>query len=144
MSVSMKIDFYILDVDRQKSLFFACQLIEKIYLQQRIYIHLAAADTAEYFDNLLWSYREDSFLPHQLYNENDDNPPPIQIGYGTQIPKHQEVLINLHHEIPNFYQDFNHLIEIVFSDTLMQQLARERYKQYRDHGHELNIYKEKL
>jgi DNA polymerase-3 subunit chi len=141
----MKIDFYILEnADKQKSLIFACQLIEKIYTQHDIYIHLQSKEAAEYFDNLLWCYREDSFLPHQIYDASDNNPPPIQIGYQANLPQHKATLINLHQEVPSFYQDFNRLIEIVFSEPTMQQLARERYKQYRDQGHELVTYKEKL
>jgi len=139
----MKIDFYILNQsDKQKSLIFTCQLIEKIYQQQPIYIHTASEKEAMELDNLLWIYREDSFLPHMLYDESDPTPPPIQIGFQNKFPSHKKTLINLHTDIPNFYQDFDHLIEIVFAEPLMQQLARERYKKYRDTGHELNTYKE--
>ena len=138
----MKIDFYILDnADKQKSLLFVCQLIEKIYSQQSVYVFLQSKEAAEYFDNLLWIYREDSFLPHHLYDEKNDSVAPIEIGYGSLVPQRKNTLINLDTAIPSFYSEFNHLVEIVFSDTQVQQLARERYKMYRDHGHELNTYK---
>lgn len=139
----MKVDFYILEATSgQKSLFYACQLLEKIYAEQkRVYINTSSKEEAERFDGLLWTYRDDSFLPHNLYNPTDDCPPPIQIGYGETPAAHQEVLLNLCKEIPRFYKQFTHVIEIVFSDPLVQQLARERFKQYRDQGCEINTYK---
>lgn len=139
----MKIDFYILDqATAQKSLFFACQLIEKAYsLQQKVYIHTSSKEEAERFDQLLWTFRDNSFLPHNLYQPTDEHPPAIQIGYHETPPSHADLLINLTHAIPAFYQQFKHTIEIVFSDAHVQQLARERYKQYRDQGCELNTFK---
>lgn len=143
----MKIDFHILEkASMQKSLYFACQLIEKAYTDQRqVYIHTNSREEAERLDALLWTYRDDSFIPHHLYSHTDDCPPPIQIGFGdSSVEKavdSQDVLVNLSREIPPFYKQFKHIIEIVFSDSDMQQLARERYRQYRDQGYEINTNK---
>jgi DNA polymerase-3 subunit chi len=51
--------------------------------------------------------------------------------------------MNLSRDIPAFYSQFKHVIEIVFPDPVVQQLARTRYKQYRDQGHEINTIKVK-
>lgn len=140
---NMKIDFYVLEVTQaQKSLFFACQLLEKIHAEnKRAYIHANSLEEAERLDGLLWTYREDSFIPHNIYQASDDAPPPIQIGYGEKPLHHQDILINLGKEIPEFYQQFNHVIEIVFTDPLVQQLARERYRLYRDNGYQITTHK---
>jgi DNA polymerase-3 subunit chi len=141
----MTIDFYILKTSEMQSLHFACQLIEKHYQQkQKVYVHLNSSDDAKRLDDLLWTYREDSFIPHQLYEENDDFSPPIQLGF-VGMPKsfHQyDLLFNLSNEMPDFYNDFTHIIEIVFSDQHVKQLARIRYKHYREQGHEINTIKE--
>lgn len=141
--MTTKIDFYILEAaSGQKSLHFACKLIEKAWSdQQKVYIHTNSQEEAERMDTLLWTYREDSFLPHNLYQATDDFPPPVQIGFADHPKHHQDLLLNLRQEIPDFYKQFNRVIEIVFSDAHVQQLARERYKQYRDQGCELNTYK---
>lgn len=140
---STKIEFYILEnTSAQKSLHFTCQLIEKIHQeQQHIYVHTASRGEAERVDTLLWTYRDDSFLPHHLHDENDELPSPIQIGYQEKPQHHQDVLINLHRDVPEFYQQFTHVIEIIFADPVMQQLARERYRYYRDQGCEINTHK---
>lgn len=137
----MQIDFYILETEsRQKSLFFACGLLEKI--EQRVYIHTDSLQEAERIEGLLWTYKDDSFLPHNIYHPQDDCPPHIQIGYREEAPiNHQEVLLNLSANIPLFYVQFVRVMEIVFSDALVQQSARERYKQYRDQGYAITTHK---
>jgi|SRR5579885_171017 DNA polymerase-3 subunit chi len=140
----MKIDFYVLDTQSgQQSLFFACQLIEKIHTEQhrRIYVNMNSREEAERFDALLWTYRDDSFLPHDIYRQDNPNPPPIQIGHHEAPDGSREVLLNLSRDFPLFHENFEHVIEIVFSDPLVQQLARERYKQYRDKGYDINTIK---
>lgn len=153
----MQIDFYILDdTSSQKSLFFACGLIEKLHQKQRrIYIHAQSRHEAERIDALLWTYRDDSFLPHNLYHPSDDFPPSIQIGFddtasesshevsrcASNDTENSDVLLNLSHELPPFYKHFQQVIEIVFSDPLTQQLARERYKHYREQGYEITTHK---
>lgn len=142
----MNIDFYILETSSgQQSLQFTCKLIEKLYSEQQkqIYIQTSSRVEAERFDALLWTYRDDSFLPHNIYSPLDDVPPPISIGFDdAEAPdEHNDILINLSREIPSFYDQFNHVIEIVSSDPLVQQLARERYKQYRELGHTINTIK---
>lgn len=137
-----KIDFYILeDAQEEKSLHFVCQYIEKVYQEhKRIYLHTASYATAEKLDKLLWIFRDDSFLPHQLFDKKNTWNAPIEIGY-CESPKQGDLLINLTQAIPVFYQQFNHLIEIVFAEPTVQQLARERYRQYRDLGLELTTHK---
>jgi DNA polymerase-3 subunit chi len=139
------VDFYILEqASGLKSLHYACLLIEKAHQQdQRVYIHTNSPEDAERIDMLLWTYRDDSFLPHSIYDAADENSPPIRIGFdkGYAASGNDHVLVNLDKEIPSFFHKFNRIIEIVFSDPTVQQLARERFKKYRDQGCEMNTYK---
>lgn len=138
----MIVDFYVIkESSAIKSLQFACTLIEQAYQQQqRVYIHTASLADAERLDNLLWTFRDDSFIPHNIYLASDQQPPQVRIGFGETAPS-SDVLINLTDKIPPFFQQFNRVIEIVFDDPVVQQLARERYKQYRDKQCEINTIK---
>jgi len=138
----MKVDFYILETaSTQQSHLFACQLLEKIYMEEKIpiFVHTHSREDAERFDALLWTYRDDSFLPHQL--QSADEYAPIQIGYGQAPTSKPTLLLNLGKDIPAFFQQSNHAIEIVFDNPDVQQLARQRYKQYREAGCEMNTIK---
>lgn len=143
----MKIDFYVLDTESSKvAHHFACELVEKMYAERAtsIFLHTNSEQEAEYFDALLWTYRDNSFLPHAIYTTTHDNMAPILIGYGEHPPCSKTVLLNIHQDIPPFFQSCEQVIEIVFSNPLVQQLARERYKKYRDLGIELNTIKTQL
>src|SRR5262245_15581779 len=108
-----KIDFYILsEEDTQSQLAFTCRLIEKAYKNQhRIYIHTDNETTAHKMDEMLWTYRDESFLPHNLYGDGPEPPPPIQIGYGVTPLKHRDILVNLSLTVPIFLSQFKRVLE---------------------------------
>jgi DNA polymerase-3 subunit chi len=142
----MNVDFFVLDAAKhQQALLYACKLVEQAHQdKQSIYIHMNNAEEAERFDALLWTYREDSFLPHTIFKADNINPPPIQIGFGElNLPEAatQGLLLNFAHAVPAFYTKFNRVAEIVFTDPVVQQLARERFKQYRNNGCEITTHK---
>lgn len=139
----MKIDFHILnDGSGLKSLRYACKVVASSHQAgKKVFIQTNTQEEANQLNDLLWTYEDDSFIPHALFDPSDTTPPPVQIGYSTSPPKPEGILLNLSSQIPGFYQSFEQLIEIVFSDPVMQQLARDRYKTYRDSGHELTTHK---
>lgn|SRR3990167_1687 len=141
----MNINFYIFEeAKKQKALLFTCQLIKDMYdNNQHVYIHTPTREEAQYFDALLWTYKEDSFIPHQIQEQHSDTYPPVQIGFDIMTPNEKDVLINLAKEIPPFYDQYHEVIEIVFSDPTVQQWARERYRQYRNQNHIIHVHKMK-
>lgn len=146
----MKVDFYVMEnMGRMQALRELCLLLENPYeTGTPVYIHTAAKDDAEQLDKLLWTYRDDSFLAHQIKEAGNENSSPIMIGIDdtpAQTPiQIDSVLVNLTTGIPAFYQQFGRIIEIVFSDPAAQQSARDRFRQYREKGCELNTHKLKV
>lgn len=139
----MKVDFYVLDAaEGQRALLFACKLIEKAYLQRnKVYVHANSKQEADRLDTMLWTFREDSFIPHDVLNPSETHSTPIQIGYTETLPAAQETLINLCSHVPAFYTSFQNVIEIVFSDPTVQQLARDRFKIYRSNSCDITTHK---
>ncbi len=142
----MKVNFFILEeASKMQAFVFACQIIEKKFTEQKnVYVHTSSIDEAKKLDALLWTFREDSFVPHQLTAENKEISAPIEIGYAKPSVHLSHFMINLSHELPEFYQQFDEIIEIIFSEPTIQQLARHRYRQYRDLGCELTTQKIKV
>lgn len=138
-----RVDFYILpqhDVATCYTL--ACRLTEKAYRQKhRIYIHAPDQAIAHHIDDLLWTFRDESFIPHNLYGEGPTPPPPIQIGFQVTPEQHRDILINLSAEIPPFYPQFRRVIEIVCQDATWREQARQHFKLYREQGCELQSHK---
>lgn len=143
-----RIDFYIIEEgSEQVTEKFICRLAEKAWSQNNtIYIHTENESHAEKFDELLWTFNEDSFVPHQLAaSENDEKT--IVIGHKTtaEIPTtHHGVLINLNHEIPSFFSQFERVAEIITMDEISRSKGRERYQFYRDRGYALETHKMSL
>lgn len=138
-----KVDFYILpDADINARLRFACQLIEKIYKEKKtVYIHAEDRMMAHQLDELLWTWRDDSFLPHNLYGDGPEPTPPIQIGFDATPEKHRNILINLHKDIPVFHTQFTRIIELIANDETAQEAGRERYRLYRSNRCEISTHK---
>lgn len=138
-----KIDFYILDTpSAQQRLLFTCRLLEKAYRNKnRVYVHADNQEQAHEIDELLWTFKDDSFVPHNLYGEGPEPPPAIQIGFDSVPQKQNDLLINLNTVIPDFYTQFARVIEIISSDTTIQTTGREHYRQYRSAGFDINTHK---
>lgn len=137
-----KIDFYILpQANAHATLLFVCRLIEKAYKQRhRIYVHTEEQNIAHQLDEMLWTYREDSFLPHNLYGEGPEPTPPIQIGINVTPEQHRDILINLSQTVPTCYTQFKRIIEIITDDENAKTAGRERYRTYRTSGFEINTH----
>lgn len=138
-----RIDFYILNTgDLTTRLEFACRLAEKAYKNRhRLYIHTEHEQDAHQMDELLWTYRDESFLPHNLYGEGPEEAPPIQIGFGIVPEKQRDILMNLSNQVPTFYKNFNRVLELVANDSNHQAKAREHFKMYRAAGYEISTHK---
>ncbi len=136
-----RVDFYILS-DRQPPDRFACQLAGKVRRQNlQIYIHTDSRETANKLDELLWTHKDISFLPHALADTACSDDSPITIGWQGSEPGRQDVLINLSTNVPDFANKFARIIEIVTAQEPLRSQARKRYQQYRDNGFDLHSHK---
>jgi DNA polymerase-3 subunit chi len=63
-----RVSFYVLGgTEPNTRLGYACRLVEKAYkLQNRIHAHTGDANMAKVLDTLLWTFRQGSFVPHEL------------------------------------------------------------------------------
>ena len=136
-----QVDFYVLDrVDEHTRNTLACKLAEKAWrLENTIHIHTMTREDAERLDNLLWTFREGSFVPHEL--SGGDTGAPVTIGYGDAVVEPRDLLITLCDEIPSFAESFPRVAELVTSDESSRAKSRIRYATYRDQGHKIDTHK---
>lgn len=146
-----RIDFYLLpDTEIHARYAFACRLIEKAYkLGHAIYVHTDSAAVTQELDELLWSYRPGSFLPHLPLTElqasiaaDKRDQVPVNIGHGDDPGHHQDLLINLSVSRPDFFSRFERVSEVVVQEPRVLEATRENYKYYADrhypiHRHDL-------
>ncbi|MCX7116994.1 MAG: DNA polymerase III subunit chi [Legionellales bacterium] len=136
-----RIDFYLsLDPDPKAQMLIACRLLEKAYLRgHRVFVLCDSLAFAENLDELLWTFKELSFIPHHLQGEGPEPPPPIQIG--TEKPHgFRDILLNLCATIPPFFSQFRRIMEIIAADEPAIEIGRDHYREYRANGCELHTH----
>jgi DNA polymerase-3 subunit chi len=140
--MARRIDFYVLPgSEDQARLVFACRLVEKAYLQDcRVYVHAATAAEAETLDELLWTFADRSFVPHELATgaERPGNSPVI---IGAAEPADADLLVNLAPDAPAFYDRYDRVAEIVDAEPARRDQGRRRFAWYRERGHAPETHK---
>lgn len=139
-----RVDFYVLQrADERSRHTLACKLAEKAYrLENTVYIHAKSRQDAAKLDELLWTFRDGSFVPHALDGVNDDrSASPVTIGCATEGVNARDLLINLCDEIPPFAESFPRVAELVTADENCKLLSRKRFAEYRDQGHSIQTHK---
>lgn len=138
-----RVDFYLIatsDDSKDSISHFACRLAEKAYKQHhRLYLHCRDLPHSHQLDNLLWTYKDESFIPHHLVGEGPNAAPPIQVGYN-KLPSHREILLNLSEDVPGCYHEFQRIIEIVLDTPEHREKSREHFRFYREKGCTLNSH----
>jgi DNA polymerase III subunit chi len=133
-----RVDFYVLPEKIQRDRF-ACDVTSKARRQgNTIYIHTASQDNASIIDDLLWTFKDISFIPHTLAGQNDSPDYPVTIGWKDDHAGGQQVMVNLSAEIPKCAGVFARIVEIVTDNEADRQMARQRYRNYRDRGFDLH------
>jgi DNA polymerase-3 subunit chi len=118
----------------------ACRLADKAFQHgQKLYIHAESDAQARALDELLWTFRQQSFIPHGRAGGDDA---PVLIGCGDdQPPSDWPLLINLNAEAPAFFSRFERLMEIVDGDEERRVQGRTRFRFYQDRGYPLQTHK---
>ena len=68
-----------------------------------------------------------------------------EIAKGAKIKsverRGKNILINLSHEVPAFFEQFSRVLVIVENEPEKQALAREHYRAYRAQGYDITTHK---
>lgn len=138
----IRVDFYLLaSEERDARWLLACRLLEKAYTKgHRVYVHCANQQEAEHLDELLWTFKDDSFIPHHLQGEGPEPPPPVQIGFAKEPRGYNDILLNLDTDIPVFFTRFKRVMELVSNVESEKEQSRIRYKAYRSKGCTLSVH----
>jgi DNA polymerase-3 subunit chi len=132
-----RVDFYVLEsADARERLKFACRVIDKAFAaEQRVLVCFDSDGDATSFDDLLWTFAQDSFVPHELLNADSDwEETPVLLSAGQPARSAPDVVVNLGTAVPASAQSATAVIEIVDADAARRQAGRLRYKQYKELG----------
>ncbi|MBU2897166.1 DNA polymerase III subunit chi [Vibrio hepatarius] len=104
----------------------------------KVYLNCENKDEAELLAEYFWQVETKQFLAHNLVGEGPKNGTHIEIGYQEITPSwNRQLMINLANNKTTFANKFAEVIDFVSCEEKAKQLARERYKIYRQAGYQL-------
>jgi DNA polymerase III subunit chi len=131
-----RVDFYVLKSAAAKQRWaFACRLIEKAYLLDlKVLVLNDTLADAQALDELLWTFNERSFVPHQLCVDGQPVDPatPVQLAVHSDDSPGADLLLNLANAQPANLQRYARIAEVIDADEERRRAGRERFKAYRD------------
>jgi DNA polymerase-3 subunit chi len=141
----VEVSFYILPSESlQDRYLFACKLIEKAYRSGSFcYVLTDNAEQSQVIDDLLWTFRAGSFIPHQIYTgERPDIEQVILIG-SLNAPEHwQKTLFNLSSRYPDIEPQTERILEILDNSETTKEAGRNRYRRYQQSGMKITTHKD--
>jgi DNA polymerase-3 subunit chi len=132
-----KVDFYVLPgTEPRARLKFACRIAEKAYLaEQRLFVWLEDAVELQSFDELLWTFADRSFVPHEIFSDAQQwRDTPVLLGCEAQPQQPFDLLLNLGSEVPAAAARAGRIAEIVDAQEPRRRAGRNRFRHYRDLG----------
>ena len=132
-----KVGFYVVQAaNPEQRLLVAARLADKAFKRgHQVFVNATDEAQAKALDELMWSFRPSSFLPHGLAGEAHSED--IAIGWDNDPRSHNDLLINLKLEIPKFFSRFNRVAEVVTQDAESLAILRKSWVFYKDRGYQL-------
>ena len=140
-----RIDFYVLPTNApHERRVLACKLTEKAWRQgMTVYIHTSSETETGIMDKLLWTFRQGSFIPHEISTaaqiEREDMS--VLVGHGHPPDNFRELLINLSLDTPPLLGEYQRVAELVDEDETVRAEGRKRYLVYKQQGQLLETHK---
>ena len=114
-------------VNLSDRLAYACRLLRKAAAGGARVVVTGSPEDLRALDAALWTFSAQDFVPHGLA---EVLPPdllartPIVLTSSPQSAPHREVLVNLHEAVPQGFEGFERLIELVSQDDAPLRSAR--------------------
>ncbi|GHH56995.1 MULTISPECIES: DNA polymerase III subunit chi [Gammaproteobacteria] len=135
-------DFYLIAKPRflAEPLRLVCELARKAYDSGQPTLVLARDQAqAEELDDLLWAFDDDAYIPHQIAgSDEDDDITPVLIATPDSDTPSRPLVINLRDAA--WEGACERVLEVVPADPAAREPLRERWKQYKARGLDVNKY----
>lgn len=131
-----RVDFYVIEETAAPArLKLACRIAEKAYLasQQTLIWHTDRKEL-EMLDELLWTFTDGSFVPHEWLSADAAPEAPVLLSTASRPAGPVDMTINLAGELPPFLQLTRRVAEIIDGDETRRRAGRARFKAYRELG----------
>ena len=139
--MSPQVDFYQATGSRPGvECLLACRLAAKAFGHElTTWILTTDSEQVRYLDQLLWTYDDCSFVPHEPSTGDGRGECPVVIAHHEPEPAAFDVLISLCDNLPG-HRDYRRIIDVITGGDNGVARARERFRHYRTQGFEPNYH----
>ncbi len=134
-------DFYLIEKPRFRDdpMLLVCELVKRAYSAELPTLVLVRTlEDAELLDDKLWAFEEDSYIPHQIAGQDDDDVTPVLIvPPGARAPD-RSLVINLRDDCAS--GEFESVKEVVPAETRERDGSRQRWAEYRRRGFDVRKF----
>lgn len=117
---------------------YACRFIRKALRHDARVTVVAPIERLRQLSARLWKFAGHEFLAHALQGEDAEifDLAPVLLVESALASAHREVLLNLGTEIPDGFEMYQKVVEVVSSfDEEDRAMARVRWRNYQSAGH---------
>ena len=132
-------DFYLIDKPRfrEAPLRLVCELAKRAFdAEQPTLILVRSMGQAEALDDELWAFEPDAFVPHQIAGNEEDEVAAVLIVPPEVETPDRPLVINLRDE--PVARACERVLEVVPADPAARKESRQRYRDYRARGFDLD------
>ena len=122
-----------------EKLTYSCRLLRKMYLSGATVAVTAEPDLLAELDALLWSFSATEFVPHCMASALPETVAVTPIVLATPLAEisARGVLLNIGLRVPEGFEKFERLIEVVSQAPDDVQAGRGRWREYAGRGYDL-------
>lgn len=119
---------------------YACRFARKVLRSEMRLVIAGPEESLDRLDRMLWALGPSDFVAHARSGGDEDMvaASPVLLTTDPRESTHQDVLLNLGHNVPEGFARFQKLVEVVSAhDDADRQAARERWRHYAGRGYEI-------
>lgn len=132
-----QVDFYVTEAaEADARLQLACRVTEKAYLAGlRVLVWCRAEGELARFDELLWTFADGSFVPHEpLDAHGTATEAPVALSCGIEPASLPDIVVNLDAEVPAIALRAARVAEFIDGQAARRTEGRARFRRYREQG----------
>jgi len=119
---------------------YACRFARKVLRSEMRLVIAGPEESLDRLDRMLWALGPSDFVAHARSGGDEDMvaASPVLLTTDPRESTHQDVLLNLGHDVPEGFARFQKLVEVVSAQVdVDRQAARERWRHYAGRGYEI-------
>jgi DNA polymerase-3 subunit chi len=102
-----------------------CRVVEIAYGRGlKVYVWAESEQDARRLDDLLWTFRDDSFLPHGLWQGGPDLDEPVAVGWKPGNPNGATCLVLARDAAPDEVRGYEQILDLAPVDVPLLRHAR--------------------